>query len=352
MVELVGRQSAFLDSVHVLMLAHALRRPVVILASPTQRDPFGVPLTPIFFRGIYLPFERLPSQCCRQPLVLCFQDAHFMPLVPVAAPEGACAIRVPLADGNGQELPLRFALEEELKRKWELVRKYLDVEPDVQLPTAKLTCQMALLRRDSSHPSVKEMMAHFVERGEATFAAEREEASGAKRQAASEPGNDAVKRQKQAVDGQRSAERPPAQPAAARPVAARPAAANGGGAAGGAAGEGPPAVPSAANGGEEPDAEVMDRWEVRLAKGSRPGERSTVQLPKGCTEPDIVHFKVPRGRYEGDIVTITARFKVKGRCIKALREAAQMPRAKAVALLTKTHGDPNAAAREYFERQA
>jgi len=365
MVELAGRPSAFLDSVHVLSLAHALRRPIVILASPMQRDPFGVPLTPIFFRGIYLPFERQACNCCRQPLILCFQDAHFMPLVPLAAQKGAGPVRVPLADSRGEELPLRFALEDELGRKWDLVREYMDIEQDEKLPAAKLTCNMALLRRDSSHPLVEEMMAHFVERGEGTFAAERDEAqrsklarepSGPKRLAtlqhpeANGAKPNGVKRQKQDAEDQRPAGRPSAgQP----PVTRRSSS-------GVSSSSAPASSDSAAKlvkarspkEEEEPDAPGTHRWTVLLPRGVRPGDKSCFHMPKGCTDSDTIDFTVPQNCYPGDSVVLTAKFKVKGRCVKALREVTQLPRAEAVQLLIEAHGDPEAAAREYFERQA
>lgn len=334
MVDLAGRTGAFLDSVHVLALAHALRRPIVILASPMMRDPFGVPLTPIFFRGIYLPFERQPCNCCRQPLVLCFQDAHFMPVVPLAAPEGAGPVRVPLVDGQGEELPMRFALEEELERKWDLVHKYMDIESNVELPRAKLRCNMAVLRRDYSHPLVTEMMAHFVERGEATFAAEREEARcaasvqvpiGPKRKSSADLEADDSKRQKKSgIDGR--------QPQSSCSEAS--------------------SATSRQDENEEPDAQVAHRWPVKLPRGLRPGDKTRFHMPKGCTDQDVIDFKVPRGSFEGDTVVLTANFKIKGHCIKALREVTQLPRAEAVALLTKVHGDADAAAREYFERLA
>lgn len=353
MVELAVRPSAFLDSVHVLAMANVLWRPIVILASNMQRDPFGQPLTPIFFRGIYLPFERKAESCCRQPLVLCFQDAHFMPAVPVAAAKGSGPVHVPLADGAG-ELPLRFAFDEELKRKWELVREYLDIESEVHLPKANVTCNMAVLQRDSSHPAVKEMMAHFVERGEVTYAAELQETrrvellreANAKRSSTGPSEAESAKKQKL----QPKQDDPPE---AASPSGLHHSLAKKPPGQGGASGVVPMAAgkPHAISVEEEEvDAQVADRWAVRLPKGVRPGDMSMFHMPKGCTDQDVIQFKVPKGRFAGDVVILTANFKVKGHCIKALREVTQLNRVKALELLAKSHGDADAAARNYFEQ--
>jgi len=344
MVEAACRPGAFLDSVHVLALALALRRPIIILASPMQQDPWGKPLAPIFFRGVYLPFGQPPEHCCRQPLILCFQDAHFMPLVPrdgVASP-----VRVPLADGNGEELPLRFAMEEELSDKWEIVSQYLDIERDVNLPRLGQTCNMALLQRGSSHPLTKEMVTQFVERGRVTFKTEQEEAATLKRnnpfQTTTMP---VAKKQKQeeVQDSLRSEDDtlPATQPeSGGLPMPAPPQESD---------------VPRASWNPpveQEPDSdEVSDTLDVTLPRGLRPGNAAHYQMPKGCTTAagDRLQFKVPRSYTPGNSVKLTIRFTIKGRCIKALREVTGLPRDDAVQRLTKSHGDPDAAARDYFE---
>lgn len=318
MVEIAGKPNAFLDSVHVLAMAHALRRPIVILASPMQRDPFGVPLTPIFFRGIYLPFECPPERCCRQPLVLCFQDSHFMAVVPLGLPSGGAAeVRLPLADGSGEELPLRFALEEELPQKWRVVETYMDIEKDVQFPSKGVTCNVAAIRQGSAHPLVEDMISQFVERGRSTFDSERA-AEELKRKGDEEAR--ARRRQDQEATDRRLAQELAQQAQQQQPQA-----------------------------GEE-DAKVTDRFNVTLPRSSRPGDKSFFTMPQGCTEPERIDFVVPPGSYGGDVIVLTASFKVKGHCIQAVRDVTALPREAAVKLLTKTHGDPNVAAQKHFEK--
>mmetsp|Transcript_113654 Transcript_113654/g.321358 ORF Transcript_113654/g.321358 Transcript_113654/m.321358 type:complete len:635 (-) Transcript_113654:56-1960(-) len=317
MVDIAGRQNAFLDSVHVLAVAHAMRRPIVIMANAVQMDPFGDPLTPVFFRGIYLPLERAPAHCCRQPLILCFKDAHFMPLVPVGAPEASPPVLVPLIDGSRDELPLRFALEEELSSKWELVEKYMDIERHWRCPTTGESCKAAVMRRDSSHHLVNHMVAAFVERGRAIFKAEREQ-EAAKRKCDEEAAVSA-KRQKQEQEDETLDMKVPSET---------------------------PKDP------EEPDEPVKHKFEVRLPRGIRPGERTRYTMPKGCTEPSIVSFEVPTGCWGGDTVLLTANFSIKGHCIKSLRDVTGLPRAAAVDLLTVSHGNANEAAQRHFDALA
>eukprot|EP00928_Gymnodinium_smaydae_P038332 TRINITY_DN26465_c0_g1_i1.p1 TRINITY_DN26465_c0_g1~~TRINITY_DN26465_c0_g1_i1.p1 ORF type:complete len:625 (-),score=167.19 TRINITY_DN26465_c0_g1_i1:50-1924(-) len=329
MVAIAGKQHAFLDSVHVFAVAHALRRPIIVLASPLHKDPFGVPLTPVFFRGIYLPFGYAPEHCCRQPLVLCFRDAHFMPLVPRASEKdfgvAGESVQVPLADGTGAELPLRFALDGEFERRWELVAQYLDIRADVRFPASGVArCPVALIRRCSSHPLVDEMLEHFVERGRETFELEHEEE--ARQQKEQQAAREAARRAQEAEDARLALEL-----------------ARGGSTSsvGGSAGVG--------DYGEE-DAEVVDSFSVTLPRSARPGDKSFYNMPPGCTEPEAVEFVVPAGSWGGDLITLTAKFKVRAHCIRDLRACTGLEREEAVRLLTAAHGDANVAAQRYYER--
>ncbi|KAI8498492.1 Tnfaip3p [Branchiostoma belcheri] len=64
-----------LEEFHIFVMAHILYRPIIVLADVTFRD-----LSPNPFGGIYLPLLRHPEQCVRSPIVLVYDDQHFMPL--------------------------------------------------------------------------------------------------------------------------------------------------------------------------------------------------------------------------------------------------------------------------------
>eukprot|EP00931_Biecheleriopsis_adriatica_P047951 TRINITY_DN27683_c0_g1_i1.p1 TRINITY_DN27683_c0_g1~~TRINITY_DN27683_c0_g1_i1.p1 ORF type:complete len:596 (-),score=177.65 TRINITY_DN27683_c0_g1_i1:120-1859(-) len=310
MVDIANRPNAFLDSVHVFALAHALRRPILVLASAMQKDPFGVPLTPLFFQGVYLPLERHCDECCKRPLLLCFRDAHFMPLVPKkAAVTSSVELKVPIVDCcEGAELPLRFASEEELGQRRAVLKRYLDIEWDVALPKAKLTGNIVVCRQEASHPLVDQMMQQFVERGRGFFKKEQQADDGSKKRKAG---------------------------AASLETGKRPS---------------PDKSPEASDKDQEADAAVNHAFEVRLPKGVRPGDRSYFRLPAGCTDREQINFIVPKDCYEGDCVKLNAKFAIKGHCIRTFREVTGLARGKAVQFLTRAYGDPNAAAQLYFEQ--
>jgi hypothetical protein len=78
-------QFNFLEQLHVMVLAHVLRRPIVVYADPHIRDFDGKVCVSLDddsrMDGVYLPLELDPAECLRAPLALSFHGAHFAPLV-------------------------------------------------------------------------------------------------------------------------------------------------------------------------------------------------------------------------------------------------------------------------------
>ncbi len=70
-----------LEEFHVFILAHVLRRPIIVVADTILKDSNGEALAPIPFGGIYLPIEVDPQQCHRSPLLLTYDASHFSALV-------------------------------------------------------------------------------------------------------------------------------------------------------------------------------------------------------------------------------------------------------------------------------
>ena len=70
-----------LEEFHILLLAHILKRPIIVVADTMLHDLDGEPLSPVNFSGIYLPFECDVNACHRYPLVLAYDSAHFSALV-------------------------------------------------------------------------------------------------------------------------------------------------------------------------------------------------------------------------------------------------------------------------------
>lgn len=99
-----------LEAIHVFALAHVLKRPVVVVSDTILRNAKGEELSPVAFGGIYLPLECPPSQCHRSPLVLCYDSAHFSPLVLMRTETNNKQI-IPIIDVNRNLLPVHFAVD-------------------------------------------------------------------------------------------------------------------------------------------------------------------------------------------------------------------------------------------------
>ncbi|GBP06747.1 OTU domain-containing protein 7B [Eumeta japonica] len=113
---------AGLEQLHVLALAHAMKRPVIVFADVALRDFRGEPIAPIPFGGIYLPVELESTECSRAPLLLAYDAGHFSALVP-SEPLPSDGARVPLEDAHGNLLPIRFVVDPGEEFRW-------DMEPD------------------------------------------------------------------------------------------------------------------------------------------------------------------------------------------------------------------------------
>jgi len=81
-----------LEELHVFILAHVLRRPIIVISKSVLTNVDGEALAPIPFGGIYLPLECAPSDCHRSPLLLTYDAAHFSALVWMNSEVSECMI--------------------------------------------------------------------------------------------------------------------------------------------------------------------------------------------------------------------------------------------------------------------
>ncbi|KAG8235343.1 hypothetical protein J437_LFUL015851 [Ladona fulva] len=105
-----------LEEIHVLALAHVLRRPIIVIADLMLKDVNGEALAPIPFGGIYLPFEIPPAECHCSPLVLTYDAAHFSALVVMDKETYADDVPrppavIPVTDADHELLPIQFAID-------------------------------------------------------------------------------------------------------------------------------------------------------------------------------------------------------------------------------------------------
>uniref|UniRef100_A0A671N406 ubiquitinyl hydrolase 1 n=1 Tax=Sinocyclocheilus anshuiensis TaxID=1608454 RepID=A0A671N406_9TELE len=107
-----------LEEFHVFVLAHVLRRPIVVIADTMLRDSGGEAFAPIPFGGLYLPLEVSPNRCHCSPLVLAYDQAHFSALVSMEQRDQQREQAViPLTDSEHKLLALHFAVDP--GRDWE-----------------------------------------------------------------------------------------------------------------------------------------------------------------------------------------------------------------------------------------
>ncbi|KAG5856573.1 hypothetical protein ANANG_G00009360 [Anguilla anguilla] len=129
-----------LEEFHVFVLAHVLRRPIVVVADTMLRDSGGEAFAPIPFGGIYLPLEVPAVKCHRSPLVLAYDQAHFSALVSMEQKDGSKEQAViPLTDSEHKMLPVHFAVDP--GRDWEWGKDDMD---NVMLASVTLSLEAKL----------------------------------------------------------------------------------------------------------------------------------------------------------------------------------------------------------------
>jgi len=106
-----------LEEIHVLVLAHVLRRPIIVVADTILKDANGEALAPIPFGGIYLPLEFSPSQCDKCPLILTYDAGHFSALVTMQSQSSLPSV-IPVTDSNHQILPIQFSVDPGFQIDW------------------------------------------------------------------------------------------------------------------------------------------------------------------------------------------------------------------------------------------
>ena len=71
----------FLEDAHIFALANLLMRPIIVIALEHISLNHLENIQKNYLRGIYLPVLMKPEECIRYPIVIAFQDRHFVPLL-------------------------------------------------------------------------------------------------------------------------------------------------------------------------------------------------------------------------------------------------------------------------------
>lgn len=155
-----------LEEIHISVLAHTLRRPIVVISDCTIKDMSGQDLAPIYFGGIYLPIEVNPTACHKSPVVLAYDSSHFSPLVAVqdnqqkphakyARMSSRMETVIPLVTPDGSLLPVQFVYDPKKKNvaeKWSKMQYEVGEFPDdiIRLLESYMNIRWIQLKMSSS----------------------------------------------------------------------------------------------------------------------------------------------------------------------------------------------------------
>lgn len=139
LVSLATQPGSSLEQLHVFVLAHIFRRPIIIYGVKYVKSFRGENLGYAKFEGVYLPLLWEPNFCIKSPLALGYTRGHFSALVPME-PEAATSMNahiksdselyvsfLPLMDHNHLLLPVHFVSQKEMGQEERLLRQWLDV---------------------------------------------------------------------------------------------------------------------------------------------------------------------------------------------------------------------------------
>jgi OTU domain-containing protein 7 len=165
-----------LEEIHISVLAHTLRRPIVVISDRTIKDMSGQDLAPIYFGGIYLPVEVNPTACHKSPVVLAYDSSHFSPLVAIQdtkqQPRGKFSRMssrvetvIPLVSPDGSLLPVQFIYDPKKKNvaeKWSRMQYEVGEFPDdvIRLMESYMNVRWIQLKVSSSDARLSEDYDH------------------------------------------------------------------------------------------------------------------------------------------------------------------------------------------------
>ncbi|ODN01147.1 Ubiquitin thioesterase trabid [Orchesella cincta] len=83
LLSIAGKQGSSLEQLHIFVLAHILRRPIIVYGVKFVKSYRGDDLGFARYEGIYLPFFWEHSFCWKWPIALGYTRGHFSALVPM-----------------------------------------------------------------------------------------------------------------------------------------------------------------------------------------------------------------------------------------------------------------------------
>ncbi|EAT46711.1 AAEL002091-PA [Aedes aegypti] len=135
LLSLASHPGSSLEQLHIFVLAHILRRPIIVYGVKYVKSFRGEDIGYARFEGVYLPLLWEQSFCITSPIALGYTRGHFSALVPTEPYSRIDAARddreditfLPLMDCEMKLLPIHFLNNSEIGREEAIMRQWLDI---------------------------------------------------------------------------------------------------------------------------------------------------------------------------------------------------------------------------------
>ncbi|CRK95779.1 CLUMA_CG009236, isoform A [Clunio marinus] len=135
LLSLASQPGASLEQLHIFVLAHIFRRPIIVYGVKYVKSFRGEDIGYARFEGLYLPLLWEQSFCIRSPIALGYTRGHFSALVPSepyqrldsAREEEEDVTFLPLMDCENKLIPIHFLSQSEMGHEETIMKTWLDV---------------------------------------------------------------------------------------------------------------------------------------------------------------------------------------------------------------------------------
>uniref|UniRef100_A0A8D2ZN11 ubiquitinyl hydrolase 1 n=1 Tax=Scophthalmus maximus TaxID=52904 RepID=A0A8D2ZN11_SCOMX len=176
-LSLASQPGASLEQTHIFVLAHILRRPIIVYGVKYYKSFRGETLGYTRFQGVYLPLLWEQSFCWKSPIALGYTRGHFSALVAMEndgydnrgaganlnTDDDVTVTFLPLVDSERKLLHIHFLSAQEMgneEQQEKLLREWLDccVTEGGMLAAMQKSC------RRRNHPLVTQMVEKWLDR--------------------------------------------------------------------------------------------------------------------------------------------------------------------------------------------
>ncbi|KFO58862.1 Ubiquitin thioesterase ZRANB1, partial [Corvus brachyrhynchos] len=176
-LSLASQPGASLEQTHIFVLAHILRRPIIVYGVKYYKSFRGETLGYTRFQGVYLPLLWEQSFCWKSPIALGYTRGHFSALVAMEndgygnrgaganlnTDDDVTVTFLPLVDSERKLLHIHFLSAQEVRKK-HLQEKLLREWLDCCVTEGGVLVAMQKSSRRRNHPLVTQMVEKWLDR--------------------------------------------------------------------------------------------------------------------------------------------------------------------------------------------